>query len=94
MAMPLSACIKTFSHSSVFSDRIAFSCSSNSLCRASASSAFLGSPVMAEPLPLMSPILSLFFVPQAAKASTISTAKASAKILFMFILIPPYLFLL
>ena len=37
MVMPLSAAMNTFSQSSAFSDRSAFSRSSSSLCRASAS---------------------------------------------------------
>ena len=90
MAMPLSASMKTFSQSAVFCDRIVFSCSISFLCRASASSAFFGSPVMAELSPLISAILSLSFVPQAAKDSTSRAASSSAVNFLNFILIPPY----
>ena len=90
MAMPLSASMKTFSQSAVFCDRIVFSCSISFLCRASASSAFFGSSVMAELSPLISAILSLSFVPQAAKDSTSRAASSSAVNFLNFILIPPY----
>ena len=61
-----------------FTERMAFSCAISSLCRASASSAFFGSSVMAESLLLISAFFSLSFVPHAAKDSTSRTASSSA----------------
>ena len=81
MAMPLSAARKTFSQSSVFSDRISFSRSIRDLWVAAASSVWAVSPLFSV---LLSP-----FAPQAARDSTISVASSSAVIFFSFMLIPP-----
>ena len=80
MAMPLSAARKTFSQSSVFSDRISFSRSIRDLWVA-ASSVWAVSPLFSV---LLSP-----FAPQAARDSTISVASSSAVNFFIFMLIPP-----
>ena len=86
MVMPLSAERKTFSQRSVFSERMAFSCSISALYLAAASSAFFGpSPVSVFVFPS--------FAPQAASASTISAASSSAVSFFSFILFPPCFFL-
>ena len=50
--------MNTFSQSSVFSERMSFSCASRSLYMATASSAFFGSLLVADPLLLMPPVLS------------------------------------
>ena len=70
MVMPLSASMKTFSQSAVFSERLAFSWAISSLCMAAASSAFFGSLLIPSVVPLP-------FVPQAIIPAASTSARLS-----------------